>query len=184
MDDRGRKPNRRKNDTLINYIMMGLVALLTIFLIFYIIKSVASIGGSKSLNQETQQETQKETQKETRKETQREKDKETKKETEKETQKETEKETQKETQKETEKETETESNNVELPTPDKSRRQNDPNAAVYTAAQIKNLPESVLVDMIIAGDLGYGKERLDIINEAGLDYDELHRAVNRKLQGQ
>lgn len=189
MENRNRRPNRRKNDVLMNYIMLGLVGLLLIFLVFYIIKTVASFGNKVSIKPESKNETLNESIRETRDESIKETGRETSletidesmKETVKETVEETIKETTIETSEETIRETETR-REVKMPTPDRSRRANDKNAAIYTASQIKDLPQDILVDMIIKGDLGYGAERKKILEDAGFNYKKINEAVNKKLK--
>ena len=47
---------------------------------------------------------------------------------------------------------------------------------------IRNASQSELVDMIIRGELGYGAERLDLLQKAGKDYYFYNDLVNKRLK--
>lgn len=128
---------------------------------------------------ETEKESIKETMDETVKESNKETIKESVKETLKESTNETQKETQRESQKEEVKETNQEADNgdytkQEIPAYDKTVN--------ISIDKIKSASEKELVDMIIRGELGYGWERLDLLQKAGLNPNHIGDLVNKRLK--
>ncbi|MFL8951309.1 hypothetical protein [Helcococcus kunzii] len=211
--DNKKRPKKRKNDSLINYIMIALIILLVFTLIVYVAATVLNIGKNnktdankkaviessdedkRELNTIAESESEKETEgeKETLKETETKKETESEKETVLETESEKETQPEPDTQEEVAPDTQEETTNTN--TGDKVKRGNysgnvdrrgnrtkqNPYAAIATDEQIRNASDSELVDMIIKGDLGYGQERLDILNLHGIDVEHISRLVNQKL---
>ena len=205
-----RRPRREEPDNkLIKIIMLVLALLLVGTISVYAIKLLFSekpnstvVDSQHETRLETKDESKRETQEETRKETEKETVKETEKETVKETQEETRKETEKETIKETEKETKKETER-EVERPIDSGNQNNQSSqvdqnklknftpvkvgsykstATVTVSQIQNASVDQLVDMIIQGKLGYGWERVDLLQKAGLNPEYVSSLVNAKLK--
>ncbi|WP_311488130.1 hypothetical protein [uncultured Helcococcus sp.] len=197
-----RRPRREEPDNkLIKIIMLILALLLVGAISVYAIKLLFTEKPNSTVvdsQQETRLETKDESKRETQKETVKETEKETVKETQEETRKETEKETIKETEKETKKETER-----EVERPSDSGNQNNQSSqvdqnklknftpvkvgsykstATVTVSQIQNANIDQLVDMIIQGKLGYGWERVDLLQKAGLNPEYVSSLVNAKLK--
>nr|WP_276940116.1 hypothetical protein [Helcococcus sueciensis] len=201
-EENRRKLNKRNSDNMAIKISMIILGILLIFVITLYAINIFSGNKSKPSVRETEKETVKETIKETEKETAKETEKETAKETEKETVEETEKETEKETVKETEAESEAsgqeEQNKPEQP---EQPEQNQPEQPVEEPSEpsqipvpdyeptvnisidtIRNASQSEIVDMIIRGELGYGAERLDLLQKAGKDYNFYNNLVDQRLK--
>ena len=201
-----RRQRREEPDNkLIKIIMLILALLLVGSISVYAIKLLFTekpnstvVDSQQETRLETKDESSRETQEETRKETERETEKETVKETQEETRKETEKETVKETERETKKETER-----EVERPGDSGNQNNQSSqvdqnklknftpvkvgsykstATVTVSQIQNANIDQLTDMIIQGKLGYGWERVDLLQKAGLNPEYVSSLVNNKLK--
>lgn len=213
--DNKKRPNRRRNDSIINYVMIALIVLLVIALIGYILASIFMKGdknkvteskkesvsesideNKKPLNTISESEKETETESENETETETETERETETETEVETETETEVETETETETEAEPEPAPETETEPEPTPDAeidrgnysgnvvrqgNRTQDNPYAAIASDEEIRNASDAELVDMIIRGDLGYGKERVDILNLHGIDVNHISNLVNQKL---
>ncbi len=188
-EENRRKLNKRNSDNMAIKISMIILGILLIFVITLYAINIFSGNKEKPSVKETEKETIQETIKETEKETAKETEKETAKETEKETVKETVKETEKETVKETEKESQAEQTQEEQnqPVEEPSEPSQIPvpeyeptvNISIDT---IRNASQSELVDMIIRGELGYGAERLDLLQKAGKDYNFYNNLVDQRLK--
>ena len=197
-----RRPRNDESDNkLIKIIMIVLALLLVGTISVYAIKLLFTekpnstvVDSQKETTLETKDESSKETKEETRKETEKETVKETEKETVKETEKETVKETEKETVKETEKETERPSDsgnqNNQSSQVDQNKLKNFTpvkvgsykSTAKVTVSQIQNANIDQVIDMIIQGKLGYGWERVDLLQKAGLNPEYVSSLVNNKLK--
>ena len=202
-EDNRRKLNKRNSDNMAIKISMIILGILLIFVITLYAINIFSGNKAKPSVRETEKETIKETINETEKETAKETAKETEKETEKETAKETEKETEKETVKETEDEStgHDEQNKPEQPEQPEQNQPEQPEQPVEEPSEpsqipvpdyeptvnisidtIRNASQSELVDMIIRGELGYGAERLDLLQKAGKDYNFYNNLVDQRLK--
>lgn len=193
-EENRRKLNKRNSDNMAIKISMIILGILLIFVITLYAINIFSGNKSKPSVRETEKETVKETIKETEKETA----KETEKETVEETEKETEKETVKETEAESEASGQEEQNKPEQP---EQPEQNQPEQPVEEPSEpsqipvpdyeptvnisidtIRNASQSEIVDMIIRGELGYGAERLDLLQKAGKDYNFYNNLVDQRLK--
>ena len=193
-EENRRKLNKRNSDNMAIKISMIILGILLIFVITLYAINIFSGNKSKQSVRETEKETVKETIKETEKETA----KETEKETVEETEKETEKETVKETEAESEASGQEEQNKPEQP---EQPEQNQPEQPVEEPSEpsqipvpdyeptvnisidtIRNASQSEIVDMIIRGELGYGAERLDLLQKAGKDYNFYNNLVDQRLK--
>ena len=197
-EENRRKLNKRNSDNMAIKISMIILGILLIFVITLYAINIFSGNKSKPSVRETEKETVKETIKETEKETEKETAKETEKETVEETEKETEKETVKETEAESEASGQEEQNKPEQP---EQPEQNQPEQPVEEPSEpsqipvpdyeptvnisidtIRNASQSEIVDMIIRGELGYGAERLDLLQKAGKDYNFYNNLVDQRLK--
>ena len=187
-DNKRRNLNKKSSDNMVIKIAMIILGLLLVFVLTLYAVDIFTQGKKIDTNKETQKETisetssEKETQKETLKET----------ESEKETQRETVKETKDE--KETLKETQAEQTKDEQTKDEQAQAEEEPTVPSqipvpeYTPTvnisidTIRNASQSELVDMIIRGELGYGAERLDLLQKAGKDYNFYIDLVNKRLK--
>lgn len=181
-----RRPRNDESDNKLIKIIMIVLALLLV--------GTISVYAIKLLFTEKPNSTVVDSQKETTLETKDESSKETKEETRKETEKETVKETEKETVKETEKETERPSDsgnqNNQSSQVDQNKLKNFTpvkvgsykSTAKVTVSQIQNANIDQVIDMIIQGKLGYGWERVDLLQKAGLNPEYVSSLVNNKLK--
>ena len=176
-EENRRKLNKRNSDNMAIKISMIILGILLIFVITLYAINIFSGNKEKPSVKETEKETIQETIKETEKETAKETEKETAKETEKETVKETEKESQAEqTQEEQNQPVEEPSEPSQIPVPEYEPTVN------ISIDTIRNASQSELVDMIIRGELGYGAERLDLLQKAGKDYNFYNNLVDQRLK--
>ena len=186
-EENRRKLNKRNSDNMAIKISMIILGILLIFVITLYAINIFSGNKAKPSVRETEKETIKETINETEKETA----KETEKETEKETVKETEDEsTGQDEQNKPEQADQPEQNQPEqpeqpveepsepsqIPVPDYEPTVN------ISIDTIRNASQSELVDMIIRGELGYGAERLDLLQKAGKDYNFYNNLVDQRLK--
>ena len=168
-EENRRKLNKRNSDNMAIKISMIILGILLIFVITLYAINIFSGNKEKPSVKETEKETIQETIKET--------EKETVKETEKETVKETEKESQAEqTQEEQNQPVEEPSEPSQIPVPEYEPTVN------ISIDTIRNASQSELVDMIIRGELGYGAERLDLLQKAGKDYNFYNNLVDQRLK--
>src|SRR5574344_963510 len=160
-----RRPRNDESDNkLIKIVMIVLALLLVGTISVYAIKLLFTEKPNSTVV-DSQQETKLETKDESRLETQ------------EETRKETEKETVKETEKETERPSDSGNQNNESSQVDQSKLKNFTpvkvgsykSTATVTVSQIQNANIDQLTDMIIQGKLGYGWERVDLLQKAGLN---------------
>lgn len=192
-DNKRRNLNKKSSDNMVIKIAMIILGLLLVFVLTLYAVDIFTQGKKIDTNKETQKETisetssEKETQKETVKET------ESEKETQRETVKETkdEKETLKETQAEQTKDEQTKDEQTKDEQAQAEEEPTEPSqipVPEYTPTvnisidTIRNASQSELVDMIIRGELGYGAERLDLLQKAGKDYYFYNDLVNKRLK--
>lgn len=189
-DNKRRNLNKKNSDNMVIKIAMIILGLLLVFVLTLYAVDIFTQGKTIETNKETQNETMIESKKETQKETVNETEKETEKE--KETESEKEKETEKET--ESERETQAEQTQAEQTQDQQIQSEVEPEqpsqipVPEYTPTvnisidTIRNASQSDLVDMIIRGELGYGAERLDLLQKAGKDYYYYTNLVDEKLK--
>lgn len=136
-----------------------------------------SIGDSTdetATESESESETEAETEAETSAETGAETEAETQAETESETEAETEAETQAETEAETTNDSRTNFTPVEVGAYESTAR--------ASVADIQSATDAELVEMIIQGELGYGWERVDLLQKAGINPDYMSALVTQRMR--
>lgn len=194
-DNKRRNLNKKNSDNMVIKIAMIILGLLLVFVLTLYAVNIFTQGKTIETDKETQNEimieseSENETQRETVNETVNETETERETETEKETVKETE--TERETQRETESERETQEEQTQDEQTQAEVEPTEPSqipVPEYTPTvnisidTIRNASQSDLVDMIIRGELGYGAERLDLLQKAGKDYYYYNNLVNERLK--
>lgn len=190
-DNKRRNLNKKNSDNMVIKIAMIILGLLLVFVLTLYAVNIFTQGKTIETDKETQNEimieseSENETQRETVNETETERETETEKETVKET------ETERETQRETESERETQEEQTQDEQTQAEVEPTEPSqipVPEYTPTvnisidTIRNASQSDLVDMIIRGELGYGAERLDLLQKAGKDYYYYNNLVNERLK--
>lgn len=190
-DNKRRNLNKKNSDNMVIKIAMIILGLLLVFVLTLYAVNIFTQGKTIETDKETQNEimieseSENETQRETVNETVNERETETEKETVKET------ETERETQRETESERETQEEQTQDEQTQAEVEPTEPSqipVPEYTPTvnisidTIRNASQSDLVDMIIRGELGYGAERLDLLQKAGKDYYYYNNLVNERLK--
>lgn len=186
-DNKRRNLNKKNSDNMVIKIAMIILGLLLVFVLTLYAVNIFTQGKTIETDKETQNEimieseSENETQRETVNETVNERETETEKETVKETETERETESERETQEEQTQDEQTQAEveptePSQIPVPEYTPTVN------ISIDTIRNASQSDLVDMIIRGELGYGAERLDLLQKAGKDYYYYNNLVNERLK--